>query len=110
MMWRKGSPVGDSILHTSAPQSASRAPVAGPAIHMPSSTTRTPVSGPIEVFLSVHMHAGACDGSDVDAGATSTYRPVAPRSVGGFHHQDYQPIVGDAHRRRVTLKANCCSQ
>ena len=38
---------GGSILTTSAPQSASSPPAAGPATHTPSSTTRTPSSGPL---------------------------------------------------------------
>ncbi len=43
---RAGSPVGGSILMTSAPQSARMPPAPGPATHMPSSTTRIPASGP----------------------------------------------------------------
>ena len=39
---RMGSPVGDSTLITSAPQSASRAAADGAATHTPSSTTRRP--------------------------------------------------------------------
>src|SRR4051794_23628935 len=43
-----GSPPGASTLMTSAPQSASTPPAAGPATHTPSSTTRTPSSmGPV---------------------------------------------------------------
>ena len=41
---RIGSPVGGSTLMTSAPQSASRAAVAGAATHTPISTTRRPAS------------------------------------------------------------------
>jgi hypothetical protein len=41
-----GSPVGGSILTTSAPQSASIPPAAGPATHTPSSTTLMPSTGP----------------------------------------------------------------
>ena len=43
---RAGSPSGGSILTTSAPQSASTPPAAGPAIHTPSSMTLTPSIGP----------------------------------------------------------------
>jgi hypothetical protein len=43
---RAGSPVGGSILTTSAPQSARMPPAAGAATHTPSSTTLIPVSGP----------------------------------------------------------------
>src|SRR6516225_3212541 len=44
--WRKGSPPsGDSILMTSAPNSASTRAQNGPAISVPNSTTRTPDSG-----------------------------------------------------------------
>ena len=42
---RIGSPVTGSTLITSAPQSASTAPAAGPATQAPSSTTRTPCRG-----------------------------------------------------------------
>ena len=44
---RAGSPPGGSILITSAPQSASTPPAAGPATQSPSSTTFTPSSGPL---------------------------------------------------------------
>src|ERR1700759_4738660 len=43
---RAGSPVGGSILMTSAPQSARMPPVAGPATQTPSSTTLMPSIGP----------------------------------------------------------------
>jgi hypothetical protein len=43
---RAGSPLGGSILITSAPQSARMPPAAGAATHTPSSTTLIPVSGP----------------------------------------------------------------
>jgi hypothetical protein len=44
---RAGSPMpGGSIFTTSAPQSASTAPAAGPATQTPISTTRTPSIGP----------------------------------------------------------------
>ena len=43
---RAGSPSGGSILMTSAPQSASIPPAAGPATQTPSSTTLMPSSGP----------------------------------------------------------------
>ena len=44
---RIGSPVGGSILITSAPQSAMMPAAAGPATQKPSSTTRMPASGPV---------------------------------------------------------------
>ncbi len=44
---RQGSPIpGGSIFTTSAPQSESTPPAAGPAIHTPISTTRIPSIGP----------------------------------------------------------------
>src|SRR6185295_20193039 len=47
------------ILTTSAPQSASTPPAAGPAIHTPSSTTFTPSSGPgMAVSLTTGRSAG----------------------------------------------------
>src|SRR5690349_10686596 len=48
---RAGSPVGGSILTTSAPQSARMPPAPGPATHTPSSTTRTPASGPVALVV-----------------------------------------------------------
>src|SRR5437764_2656889 len=50
---RMGSPDGASTLMTSAPQSASSPPAAGPAIHSPISTTRTPSSTPMTNPFSV---------------------------------------------------------
>ena len=43
---RIGSPVGGSILITSAPQSAMMPAAAGPATQKPNSTTRMPSNGP----------------------------------------------------------------
>ena len=48
---RAGSPAGGSIFTTSAPQSASTPPAAGPATQTPSSTTRTPSRGPTAASL-----------------------------------------------------------
>ena len=44
---RPGSPPMGSTFTTSAPQSASIPPAAGPATHTPISTTRIPSSGPV---------------------------------------------------------------
>ena len=44
---RCGSPLGGSILMTSAPRSASTAPAAGTNVQLATSTTRTPLSGPV---------------------------------------------------------------
>ena len=54
---RAGSPIpGGSSLITSAPQSASTQPAAGPATHTPSSTTRIPSSGPAMPILPQRAH------------------------------------------------------
>src|SRR6478735_7226513 len=53
---RPGSPVGGSILMTSAPQSARMPPVAGPATQTPSSTTFDAFIGPAIVFLSHSLY------------------------------------------------------
>src|SRR6478735_1583533 len=53
---RAGSPVGGSILTTSAPQSARIPPAAGPATQTPSSTTFDAFIGPAIVFLSHSLY------------------------------------------------------
>src|SRR5258705_9856439 len=60
---RAGSPIpGGSIFTTSAPQSASTPPAAGPAPHTPISTTFTPAIGPgiaPSCHPSIHARVGA---------------------------------------------------